>query len=487
MHLAPDRSISLLAKTLIGLTLFFIALLVISEVWRGPLSEGNARQLVGPVAFTRGLPVYPSQPGAALISGIEGPVYLAMFAPAALGPTPVAAVQIGVGIALLLFFVPAFVLLAQLGKLWTILSMVFATLCLYSEGLKVSSTTIQAEAPALGFSALAIAFLFRSLERNRISSTLLSALCAALAVSAKIALSPLLLAIPLYLFLTGNSRRAVQATAALVVALAVIQGMSVWYFGVESSLASLRWGTFKASDEIFKNNFWLLAILVVSFGSLWQAEKRGTFLAKLESILETPWVALFFFAVCLLPGATNAQSLFDYYLMLAIVAWLGDLLSRWDKRRAEGALNVALVLSSLALIPTVYASLLSPPNFATSPLKQSYEYAMEHREETYFPEFPLSTLYSDGKVYHSGVAAAAMEARGVKLSLDDFQLHTPRNIQYVAFQAKPDLYVIEHMPDFIFPVRLPELLTWLVFTKQEGSAHAAASKTDLGISPNPIF
>ena len=156
-----------------------------------------------------GLPIYYGKDSGPALNAMYGPVSAAAYLPAALTSSPEAAVMAASVLAACFFFLPAFFLLfaRDPGKnpYPTLLFAGFGIHALMMYSLKDAAFHAHADAPALGLSAVAAAFLYFRKGDDTLS-LVLSAMAAVLAVWAKIVALPALVALPLYV-LAAEGRR----------------------------------------------------------------------------------------------------------------------------------------------------------------------------------------------------------------------------------------------------------------------------------------
>jgi len=493
-------NIDRLATALVPVSVVFVIEQFILRILNAPLEEWNFLRLVAPFALVSGQRLYYPAGDGPLISGLNAPFQPLSFLPATLASTPTTAVYLGTLTAGCLALVPLVLSIVwgqgkKQSKVFSILGASLA-LCLIfrSPSLRLSSFLIHADAPALGFACLSGLALFLKLK-SRTKVYLVSAILAVIASYSKITLSPILVALPLYLWITEGLRAALRyfivlmsTLIAITTGLFLIFGSSALIFNVQSSVQS-DWVAnlyraegyavgnfakikvlFAALNEVVQGYYFLMALALGFLGVQFQkGNLRKPSLTTLSII----------FSVLLLPGslmgrvkaggALNTLSPTLYFLVLATPLALLELIRNTSDSKIKTFLSTGmlslLIVVGLASVPDFYELWWPLKNVHNNVHEQAYKYAKRHPGTTYFPNQPLSSLLAEGKVYHSEYLIFQYMQSPYKLSQKHFERYTPESMQQVAFTSSDPSAILEYLKEFKTKTTDPELPGWTIYRR----------------------
>jgi hypothetical protein len=104
------------------------------------------------------------------------------------------------------------------------------------------------------------------------------------------------------------------------------------------------------------------------------------------------------------------------------------------------------------------------------PVIGAFDFASHHRDEVYFPYDPLSTLLTDGKLYHFDYGLFDRRLAGFEVSEDVFRAHLPSHMRYVMYPrwvaaADTPRESVRRLPEFSSIVRLRGFEDWDVYMR----------------------
>lgn len=173
-----------------------------------PTSPWNDLRLAPTAALTRGYGLYYLPGEGPLLGHIYGPVAPLVYLPALTLPTPSAAIRAGVILTLLLYALPAALMLRNHAGSRPALAAgclaLFALFPVRSPVVHEVAFRIHPDAPAIAFAALACIPLMDARRRTRTSWLAASAVATVLAVGCKQVVMPVIFALPAYVWLADG-------------------------------------------------------------------------------------------------------------------------------------------------------------------------------------------------------------------------------------------------------------------------------------------
>lgn len=475
--------------------------------------DWNGARLAQSVALMHGYKLYYGPESGPVLRTMYGPTSVLAYLPAAFARSPTAAIFIGEVISILTFFLPILWLCLR-GNTFNrrdVFYSCFAFLgfALYTCNLSLSESAfmIHADAPALGFAALACVPLYRCQSRTTAVNLFLSALFGTLAVWGKQTLAPLPLALLLYLLIAEGWRCFARYLAWLsVTGLAVsllflflfepgptlfnmlTPARHPWFVALHNSNAGFTVGWFDrikvltaAGTELLSDV--LLPVVVVSFAVVSHIFSANSRPPQVRTFFkERGWSMLLMVSLFLTPaglagrvkfgGADNNYSVTTYFLLAALFMVLMESNSNSAAQNSPVlhrapklfALTLVIVLAVMQL-PSVYhvaSALRALPDAAN---QKAYEFALKHPGELYFPWHPLASLMTEGKLYHFDYGLIDLKVSGYPMSDDHFRANIGSSIKGVAFYQPQSKDTLKFLPEFTREAAIDELPGWVVYLR----------------------
>ncbi len=463
---------------------------------RSPYFEWNDPRLAVTAAVIRGHAMYTPADHGPLNGHVYGPVSPLVYAPAMVMPTPGLAIAAGSLLAFLAMVLPAFWIVASSGSrdrtlVW-LACLTFWTFALASRILFFTGFSIHADAPALGFAAIAGGLMSSPSRRARPLAMAASALAAALAVGSKQVIAPLLLVLPLWVgVVDGRAALRRYLTIAASVAVVVLAALATL---VDVNAMILNAVEIPGGYPLKPNSLWSLLVRatrdlaprVVPFALItavvvaldWRAS-NGPRTTPRRWLREHPWMLFVLLSAATVPlsilgrsvvgGSTNALAYPLYFLTIAALLALLQL-AREPRTildapaRAVVAFTLALMAGSMAAVrlPALTALPQDVRAFARNPEDVIFRTARAHPGEIYLPFKPLVSLMSENARYHFSYGIFDRQLAGRALSQDHFRAHLPPRLTYVAAYQLPmsHYHSTAYLPEFTLEVGMPGLPDW---------------------------
>ena len=468
----------------------------------------NATRITFAVALLRGIQPYPSLDEGALLPCIYPPLGMFTHIPAALFADVQSIMVAGGLLSMCYAFAPVgFVLFTQVREFsgtliaWAGL-LAFAFYSQWSRALYYSLYEIHVDAPALGAAATACALVTRQLKRGN-PSMLWPALFLAMAVSTKQTTFPLVLALPIYLWLAHGRWSAVRLFTttllwglAFFVVLGAICGFRNMFVTAMWAPAQhpVQWDLWNLTllvDEYIVPGLVPLLLAVIST-PVW-SRMRGRF------SMHGPAPIFVFAGLALLPtaisgrikvgGDVNNNSFVLYFLgiggaigLATLASWL---ITTVNRRRA----GLALVGSAIAACLIVLGAQAARDNalgleyalqkIQRSPVVDAYQIALSRPGEVYFPWYPFPVLLAEGRLYHHEFAVYELEMVGVRFSQERYLKNMPAKLKEV-WLRNDEKFDFVRVPGFSNPgmngdradgweIEFKRVGAWKVFTAGQPS------------------
>jgi hypothetical protein len=366
--------------------------------------------------------------------------------------------------------------------------------------LNASAFNVHADAPALGFAALACALALRRHGVERVSGSVAIGLMSALALSAKQTMAPLALFVPWIAIVRSPRASRGSVLGIFVLCHLAVAGAWLTLFDREALLLN----TF----GLLRRHPWIVApreapgqglgLLADDAGPLGVALLvAATILAGVEGWLRgreavrgamlPAWVWLFLIGASFLPlaslhrvkigGDVNAGSPVFYFLVPALIGGVGSLST--SVRRPGGRLARDVLLHGAAVVLlTIHLPSLSRlgsgnPYASTSPapIQQACRTLRSHPEQVYFPWLPLVHIAVEGKARPFVYAVFDRTIGAHRPTRDRVRALLPSRLRWIAYHAQPPIphQQVGIAPEFNRQVAWPALPGWLVFTTRDGA------------------
>jgi len=500
----PPMARGLLAA--VPLCAAILLLLTWVSVVRSPWDEWNGARTAPAVAWARGMPLYYPHGVGPATDFIHGPVAAVVRLPAAWASTPTGAIHIADAINAALFYLPAVLLVLQLGGpgfLKGVALVVFWGFSLSTGSLVYSAYQVHADAPAVGFALLGCVCAARTAgARPRWWAVVLAALCAVLSTASKQNLAPILVVLPGYLLVRHGWRQALGLVALEIIFGGLLLGWSIWAFG--SDALTFQMFTIPSRHPWDFQAYGRVGSLVLISGQLIQdaALPAGVLGFVLLFLSATPkwspsglrayareqyWLLPLATAVLLVPssligrtkygGAANALSPTTYFVVVALTAWIADFRLRdgeawtdWPGRVVLGGASLLALMLTLVCLnpwPKLIDDYHELADLGHNPQQVAFEFSRKHPNAAYFPWNPLSTLMADGKYYHFEYGIGDYYLAGDIPPPEQIQAQLPSAMAYLVYPPKRQSEAMRGLLGAFSARReLPELPPgWIVYTR----------------------
>jgi hypothetical protein len=466
------------------------------EFLLAPFRAWNDTRLAPSAALLGGSGFYFGPGEGPLLGHIYSPIAPFFYLPAVMTPSPEVAVMLGTLLTSLAFFGPVLLLLFLEGRgrarwVW-VCFLVFCLFTFYERALLGPAFWIHADAPALGFGAIACAALYGSDVRPAWGRLLVSAFAVVLAAGAKQVALPLVAALPLYLLLRDGRGVAGRYLASLALAGAAVLGFvllwvdfeAMWFTAVTVPM-SHPW---KATDPLAGLGTSLLALgrvclpMTAALAGLWLLVRRtGSSLRRdgaRNPLRSNPWFLLLFVAFFFVPtsvlgyvkvgGDVNTLAYTAYFataagllLSLQVVGLVEP--GEGDRRgsAARAAVLVAGGVLAVSVLPTLTDLRKLYDEFDENPERRAWEFVTAQPRTIYFPFHPLMGLMAEGTAYHTTSGLISQDLTGDEVEVAHLEAYLPRGMGFVAFRGQAD-YSQKYFPEYDRRVRVPALPGWTV-------------------------
>jgi hypothetical protein len=469
--------------SLVAMSGCVVLVLLFERVAQGPMDGWNAGRLSTTIALLQGFDIYPKLNGGPIIDFMYGPMAALAYAPAALVDSPSSAIWIGVTVSFLFALAPFAWFAARnfepRERHFAAAAVVcFGLFCSYDTGLRIAAWSIHADAPAMGFSGLACVCLLVGRPTNR--RLFAAATFAALAVWSKQPAAPIVVALPLYLWIRDGRQQAVRCT--------------LWFgaVGVAVSLALVLWFGF---EDLFFNMF------RIPFGHPWKPSP-SKLVALVDALLrlaresrlaialilgvvaltvshgkslrtwlrEQSWSGFVWVGIFMIPTATLGNvkiggsvspfAMTTWFLAAAGIAGIAQLAARSQQARGRLA-GIALAgvmasaigfeLFSEQRHSNLEAAVFQLRHRSDNPQEQAVAFARSHPGEVLFVSNPLIGLYSDAAFYHSFKGILDRVVSGLDPpSPELLRSYNPPRLAYLATRNGRRVSAFGR-PDFLYP------------------------------------
>lgn len=468
-----------------------------------------------------GQTLYPKLDEGPVSGHIYGPMAALVYLPATLFATPQAAIRAAGVIAAILFFLPACVFLQQAAQenrqnwRWTVGGgLVFLLLVLASDALRYNAFLIHAEAPALGFAMAAGVVLWRKTEGNGFAWRLpLAAMLAVLAVWSKQTLLPILIALPLYVWLREGRPMALRFGGWLGLALLLTGSVFALWFGAgelwlnEIAIPAKHPWTRSVTDiappwitgpdygrraavlleaglGLLRRSARALGLLVMLGVLAYTTQPPDTTKNRWRTWLGKPqglclWLGLWLVPTSLLGrvkvgGDHNSYGPALCFICLAAAVWLlrtGPQLGAWHPALVPKLNRLVWLMILGANVGTAWLVIHTATNLEPQipeSMDEALRYARKHPGQVYFPWNPLLTLMSEQRAYHFAYGVFDRSLARMPLTPEHFRNGLPKDLQEVIYPVAADrTQLAPYLRDFTIEVRLPELPGWVILRRKE--------------------
>jgi len=452
---------------------------VTNRIHESPFIKWNEARIAPSMGLRLGYPLYPGPDG--IITGhAYGPITALAYLPATLAPNPTLILLFGSITSLLLTCAPVVWLLFRTQKDKSaaapmakyVLLLLFLFFSLFNDALAYSMYNIHADAPSLGFGALACCVLLSDSIRQQFVKFGLVALFASLAVWSKQNLAPLFIALPIYMVLIRDWKTGFVLAAYMGAGVLLLSAVMVYFFG---PFSNLYYYMFELSAHVprFLNSVAdvcgpLLAMVemaaipmaVCIFVTLQDAASDAAW--SVRRFLAGREATVFLLAACFnfptsfvgiakAGGDVNSHSFFVYYLAVAALIYIKNELDSLTVAtlpvQFEIAMPVALFLCCANQATRSFVDLRDQPDLYQNNSQLAYEYAKSHPHDAFFPWDPLVGLLADGRYYHFEHGVYDRFLAQKQLTEEEYLKGVPDSFNYIIF---PERRPIDPTPSLFY-------------------------------------
>lgn len=443
-------------------------------------------------AMAYGYPLYYGPDSGPVLGTMYPPVSVLAYLPAAYFSSPFFAMRASETLNIVTFFLPVLWLhvmgtprqaRALLFPLLAFLSFAFVPFLISS--LRSAAFYIHADAPTLGLAATACAVLICARNKGSFSVLFSSAVFAVLAVWSKQVAVPLLLALPLYVFLTCGRKTAVRYLVCLAVSGGIISSVFIGVYGFKElyfqvitipgsqglrekeGLPPFIYASYKLLTE--SSLILLMGSLIIRpLASLRAPQERVS-----EWLRNNPWALMLLVSVFMIPtsllgraklgGSSNTLCYTTYFLAAAVTMAF----ARASTEPAVKKCLLAIVAIFLTIqVPSLYYKFAYPDHKNLNFARTAYEHLKKNPGKTYFPRLTIMHLIAEKKLYHDSMALMDREVAGFRLSKDRLAEYFPAGFKQVAFlKGKEAGMEWLHLPEFSEITDDPELPGFFVYRR----------------------
>jgi hypothetical protein len=487
-----------LARWGIPIVLLILYGVTVSGIVLIPYQDFNVSRLIPSLELLRGHEPYSLPNEGPIFCNLYGPVSLMVFLPAGLATTPNGSIVIGGIINSAFAFLPFLALHMRYrrntpdGRVWALVGFAFAVGALLGSrgGYDICIAT-HADAPAVGLGLLSCMAVMNGDDTRGWSRPALAASAAVLSVWTKQVEVPVIAALMIYVACAYGKESFYRLVICLIIAGGISVVVFIGAFGFENLWMNLMvipsrhpwWhtGAYVLIWILFDmaRIAWPFA-LIVTVGAVTAVRSASRVKRSLGAFLrEEPWILLVLAAILMIPTSVVGRAKVGswesaYHSLYYLIAAASLVLVRLTDPSYSGGLS--RLFSRIALAATVAAVALCSPCLTNLPLllkmdlspqQQAYKVALEKPGEVYFPWNPVSMLLAEGKLYNTEPGLLDLKWAGLMPSKEEFMLHVPPNMKYVAYQKdRPHEVAMELLPEFGRTVHLPELPGWIVYARK---------------------
>ncbi len=480
-------------KKLLSL-LFSISALVLFGLFAKKLfdipTQWHNSILAGSLAWMKGYPLYQglhiTHP---VLSSIYPPLGYLAYAPSLAFQTPTTAVFAGRFFAMFYYFTPILFISWRGRRFYSLL--IFGFIVFYCLPLLEAGFAVNVDAPALGFGAMACAFLCFIQDENDRRNLFFSAACAMLSVWCKQVMLPIPFVLTAWLFLAEGRRTAYRYLLFLALLGSAVSSFFIFLFHPQELFLNLLYmpghhpwidpNPLKALSITFKifadyAALPLIPVLACFFLEIAENPEAGTNWRK--RLKTQRWPIFFVTGLAMIPlsllgrvKAGGAHNTFSYSLYFFAISSVLAVTAKNDAFRKSLAASILLVLLALKT-----PSLLNFPEqvrgFYPNEMSRAYHYLKRHPKEAYFPLHPLSSLMADGTLMPVQAGLNERKMAGIPVSDEEFHATLPYRPKRICFppgseQAKTfsEHPVMKYFPDYTNEVKVEELPGWVIYEK----------------------
>lgn len=487
---------------IVVIALFVAVALTVVRVAGANWMEWNDGRLAPSAALLHGYELYYPDGEGPLLGHVYGPVSAFFYAlPVLLASTPAAAIWLGSVATFLIYILPVLWLLIRESQgRWQTAAAAFLCFWLYTfhvPMLTAPAFNIHADAPALGFGALACGLALVVVSRPHTWGWVATALLVVLSVGSKQVMFALPLAIAVYVGLARGradvSRFLLWVGAvgiATLLSLALVIDFHAMIFNAVILPSSHPWrgaGGIAALVQSFRDlaprvmpaGLALTAVVgaQVAAGRLrWTGLRdwsrgNGWLLVLIVGVLNTPASLA---GRAKIGGSMNTIAFTTYFVFAAAAMALAHLGGRDDRVgrveigvAARAGLLVALLSVTVWSLPMAAEVAGVTRLFTENPESAAFDYARRHPGRVYFPFNPLIPILASGEAHHFSDAIYARELAGLRVTEEHFRRWIPERVEMIATRREYEDYSLRFLTGHRIESTLAELPGWKILRREQ--------------------
>ncbi len=480
---------------------------IVMNILTEPFFDWNSARLVWTFSIKHGYKVFCGLFQGPILARMYGPLMPFSYWPCTWMKTPISAIWMGSFLSVLFIFVPTSIFFivesrkqARFKEAFFCYFLFFCLLAFNAIPLTRSMFMIHADAPSIGFAILACLMLYLDRLSPKSHHKLLSAFLVVCSVWTKQIAAPLLIALPLYLWITQGRKVALIYFAQILLISFCSLAFFSHVFGFQYMFQEMflipsrhpsRYAFGWTRGFLLVSWFWIksifpyaLCVILSNFkhikGLLKQKIRLRNFLKQNYWFLFI-WVGIFMAPTAILGmlkmgGDFNNLSFSLYFFVLAAAMSITRLFLNLRQRLSKNNLKIVKVLFCVlvfCLMAFRSAHLYEMTDKAlmvgNCPQQIAYELALEYPERIYFPDSVLSMYFADKEIYNSLDGIYDRKNANIPISPEHFKKYLPKNLEKIAMlKIYPyrHMYVLEHLPGFRSRKEVGDMIFWIVYEKQ---------------------
>jgi hypothetical protein len=476
---------------------FIFAMEVLAGILRAPTLIWNEIRLTRSLALLHGFSLYPGEHDSGPIIGtLHTPISHYLFVPAAAIHDPTIAILAGSLLAsVIVFSALGFALVRSAPPVsgrWVITAVSFlfcGFLIVESEGAFNTTFGIHTDAAALAFATIACTLVSSRNRMTTASSIWISAAACVLAIASKQTIAPVAVAIALYIAITEGGKR----FALFLLAMAVTGGsLLAFLLSILPARAFLFNTLVLATQRPLKPGYLeilsgayrmgrleaLPALLPLLFLAIWSWIAARPTRKIPEFFAANRWIVFLMTSAALIPVSIKAivtvgtdVNHLGFVLYFLFVASALAIQQYFTDRNSVARLSCRLFLAigiMVSLAPGMTISVLTSfRNLRANASETAHSYNLRHPGLAFFPCNPMTSLLTDGKLYHLDIALYDREIAGYPLTPKQLRSGLPRSLNLIALPPGEQIQsqALQGVVAGFVRITDPELPGWTVYRR----------------------
>jgi hypothetical protein len=470
------------------------AIEVLGGILRAPTLIWNEIRLTRSMALLHGFSLYPGEHDSGPIIGtLHTPISHFLFLPAAAIQDPTTSILAGSLLAcVLVFSALGFALVRSAPPVsgrWVIAAVSFlfcGFLIVQSEGASNTAFGIHTDAATLAFATIACTLVAGPNRITPASSIWMATAACVLAIACKQTIAPVVVAIAVYVLIAEGRKRfalfllaiAVTGGSLLALLLSILPARAFLFNTlVLAAHRPLKPGYLEILADTYRVGRLeaLPALLPLLFLAIWSWMGSRPPRKLPELFAANRWIVFLMASAALIPVSmkaivtvgtdVNHLGFVLYFLFVAAGVAIQQYFTDENPAARLGSrlFLITGILVSLApgMTITVLASL---RNLRSNASQTAHTYNLRHPGLAYFPCNPMTSLLTDGKLYHLDIALYDREVAGYPVTQEQLRSGLPRNLVLVALPPREQIQsqALQGLVAGFVRITDPELPGWTV-------------------------